>query len=270
MKYLKVLFDYRKEIIFLSYQQIKKQYLETAFGIGWAVVRPMVFIFSFWFFFTIGLRGGSPKDGHPYLMFLFAGYMPWFIISELIVSGCGVIKSNAVFVKTIKFPVMALPLINVLSKMFVHVAVMFLVFIFYMFYGWINGLGTTYFPDIYYINFIYYWFTMIVFFTGITFILSSLNTLIKDVGPLIAAIMQPLFWITPVLYTPYGPTFELVMRLIDPLYYFIVGYKETLLYHKFFFEDIWYDIYIWVIIILIYVIGVVFWKKIRPFMADLI
>ncbi len=265
MKYSKLLLQYRREILFLAYQKIKTQYLETAFGIAWAVVKPMVFIASFWFFFTVGLRGGNAVDGHPYLLYLFAGYMPWFVISELIVYAPNVIIGEQQLVKTIKFPVMALPLINVLSRMFVHIAVMFLVFIIYVALG-----GPAYLPDVYYFNFIYYWFTMVVFFTAVTFLLSSLTVIIKDIKPLVGAIMQPLFWITPVLYTPATATFDLIMRLVNPLYYFIVGYRETLLYEKFFWEDIWYDIYIWLIIAVIFFIGMVFWNKIRPMMSDLI
>ncbi len=265
MKYTKLLLQYRREILFLAYQKVKTQYLETAFGIAWAVVKPMVFIASFWFFFTVGLRGGNAVDGHPYLLYLFAGYMPWFVISELIVSAPNVIVSEKQLVKTIKFPVMALPLINVLSRMFVHIAVMLLVFVIYVVLG-----GVSYLPDIYYLNFIYYWFTMVVFFTATTFLLSSLTVIVKDIKPLVNAIMQPLFWITPVLYTPSTPMFDLVMRLVNPLYYFIVGYRETLLYEKFFWEDIWYDIYIWLIIAVIFFIGMVFWNKIRPMMSDLI
>ncbi len=173
MKYSKLLLQYRREILFLAYQKIKTQYLETAFGIAWAVVKPMVFIASFWFFFTVGLRGGNSVDGHPYLLYLFAGYMPWFIISELIVVAPGVIVSEKQLVKTIKFPVMALPLINVLSRLFVHIAVMLLVFVIYVVLG-----GTSYLPDVYYINFIYYWITMVVFFTGVTFLLYSLTVFV--------------------------------------------------------------------------------------------
>lgn len=265
MKYVKLIYHYRKEILFLAYQKIKTQYLETVFGIGWAIITPLVFVVSFWFFFTLGLRAGNPVEGHPYLLIIFASYMPWFLMSGVINASTKTITKNAVLIKTIKFPVMALPLIDVLSKMFVHIIVMFIIWFIFIFVG-----GISYLPDIYYINFIYYWGTMIIFFTGLTFFLSSLAVLIKDVGPLVTAIMQPLFWITPVLYTPSTLKFEFIMRVLNPLYYFIVGYKDTLLYDKFFFEDIGYDIYIWLIIILLYIVALKFWSKIRPLMADLI
>ncbi len=261
MKYLKSLYQYRNEIKFLSYQKVKTSYLETAFGIGWAVVKPMTYVLTFWLFFAIGLQNNGPVDGHKFILFLFAGSMPWFLLSETIVGGTKVITSNAILVKTIKFPVMSLPLIEVLAKMYVHIAVMFLVFIVYT----LNGKP----PTIYYINFIYYWFTMTVFLTALNFLLSSVSVLIRDVQNLVASLMQPLFWMTPVLWSQPGIV-DYLERLFNPLYFFIVGYRETLLYEKFFWEDIAYDIYIWSIIAILFVVGLRFWTKLRPIMADVI
>lgn len=261
MKYLKSLYQYRNEIKFLSYQKVKTTYLETAFGMGWAVVKPMTYVLTFWIFFAFGLRSGAPTEGHKFILFLFAGTMPWFLLSETITGGTKVITSNALLVKTIKFPVMALPLIEVLSKMYVHIAVMFLVFIVYT----ING----YPPTIYYINFIYYWIMMIIFLTALNFLLSSVSVIIRDVQNLVASLMQPLFWITPVLWSQPG-MLDFVERLFNPLYFFIVGYRETLLDGVFFWEDLTYDLYMWCIIIVIFAIGMRFWTKLRPIMADVI
>ncbi len=261
MNYLKSLLRYRNEILFLSYQKVKTQYLETAFGIGWSVVKPMVYVFTFAFFFKIGLRSGNAVDGHEFILFLFAGNMPWFLLSESLTGGTKAITKNAVLVKTIKFPVMALPLIEVMAKMYVHIAVMCLVFFVFAF----NGKP----PTIYYINFIYYWFTLTVFLTSVTFFLSSISVLVRDVQNLMASIMQPLFWMTPVLWYQPG-MIDYIERLFNPLYYFIVGYRETLLYGKFFWEDPLYDLYIWFIIGLIFMLGIHFFKKLRPIMADII
>lgn len=265
MKYIKLLRQYKNEILFLSYQKVKTQHLETFLGMGWAIVKPMTFVMTFWLFFTVGLRSGAPVGGHPFLLFLFSGYIPWMFISENISTASKVISGNAPLVKNIKFPVMALPLINFLSKFYIHVVLVAIVAIIYVIIG-----GMDYMPDIYFINFIYYWFTMMVFFTGLGFVLGSLNVVIKDIGPLVNAIMQPLFWITPIFYIPYTPKLDLFMKLLNPLYYFILGYRDTLLYKHFFWEEIWYDIYIWILIFIIYFIAYKVWNKIRPLMADLL
>ncbi len=261
MNYLKALYKYRNEILFLSYQTVKKQYLETAFGIGWAVVKPMVYVLTLSFFFQVGLRSGSSIDGNLFTLYLFAAVIPWQLLAGSITGGTKAITKNAILVKTIKFPVMALPLIEVLASIYVHIAVMFLLFIIFTFYGKP--------PTIYYINFIYYWVTLIVFLTSITFFLSSVSVLVKDVKNLVAAIMQPLFWMTPVLWYQPG-MIDYLERLFNPLYYFINGYRETLLYGKFFWEEPLYDLYIWLIIGLFFFIGLRFFKKLRPIMADII
>ncbi len=261
MKYLKLINKYKNEILFLSYQKVKTQYLETAFGIGWAVVQPLVYVLTLWFFFTIGLKSGTPVDGHPFILYLFAGVMPYNHVSGAIRGGTKVILSNSVLVKTIKFPVMALPLIEVLAKMYVHIAVMILVFIVFA----INGEP----PTIYYINFIYYWTVMIVYLTSFTFFLSSISVLIKDVPSLINAIMQPLFWVTPVMWYQPG-IIDFMEKLFNPVYFFVYGYRETMLYGRFFWQDPLYDIYMWIIIGLMFLIGMRFWHKLRPIMADII
>ncbi len=211
--------------------------------------------------FTIGLRSGEPVDGHPFILFLFAGTMPWFLLSEAIVGGTKTITSNAVLIKTIKFPVMALPIIETLSKLYVHIAVMILVFMVY----WFNG----YPPTIYYINFIYYWFIMLIFLTLLSFILSSISVILRDVQNLIAALMQPLFWLTPVLWHQNG-LIDTLEKIFNPLYFFIVGYRDTLLYKKFFWEDLTYDLYMFFILLIMFIFGMRLWNKIRPIMADLI
>lgn len=261
MNYLKAIKKYQNEIMFLSFQSVKKQYLETAFGLGWAVVKPMVYVLTFWLFFSIGLRGGTPVDGHVFILFLFAGIMPWFLLAESVAGGTKVITKNAILVKTIKFPVMALPLIEVLAKMYVHIAVMFLVSFVFAF----NGEP----PTIYYINFIYYWTMMVLFLTSITFFLSSVSVLLKDIQNLVSAIMQPLLWSTPVLWYQPGVV-DFLEKLFNPFYFFIAGYRETLLYQKFFWEDPLYDIYMWIIIAVTFAIGLRFWKKLRPIMADIL
>ncbi len=265
MDYFKIIWNKRSTIHKLAVHKVKLQYADQSFGIAWALIKPLVTVFSFWFFFKIGLRSGSPVDGQMFILWLFGGNMIWMLTSEVIGKAPKVIQSNSVLVTTIKFPVMTLPIIEVLSSLYVHIGVMFIMFFIFVLIG-----GTTYLPDIYYLNFIYYWFTFFVFFVGFSILIAPLGVLIKDVSSFIGAILMPLFWMTPVLWNPQTELIALLEKLFNPFYYFVVGYRETLLYNTFFFEEIWYDIYIWLVIGLIYVIGFSVWKKSRGLMPDLI
>lgn len=263
MDQIKVIWSHKREIHYLAVEKIRMKYNETFLGLIWAVVQPMVYVMTFWFFFTVGLRSGSPVKGYDFLLWLIGGVMSFRILSEAITASTTVLTGNVVFIKSIKFPVMLLPIIEMLSKMYVHIGVMILIWIFYLIRG-----GLEFAPDIYYINFLYYWFVMFAFLVAVSILLSSLNVIIRDTKNLVSAIMMPMFWITPVLWEAGDGWTDLIMKLINPLYFFVLGYRDTLLFEKFFWEEIWYDFYIWIVILLIFGIGTKLWKNVRPVMAD--
>ena len=59
---------WRKQILQLAKSNIIKQYRGAAFGWAWAVIRPSITIFVFWFAFSIGLRHGKPVEGYPFFL----------------------------------------------------------------------------------------------------------------------------------------------------------------------------------------------------------
>lgn len=272
MKYLKVLFEYRKSIHNIAIHKIKVNYAGQIFGFGWAIINPLVYILSFWLFFAVGLRSNGPVNGFPFIVWLFPGILAYRQVSGYMTKSPSFILKNKVLVKTIKFPVMTLPVIEILQELYIHILVMGIMCILYALIGFSQTGTWDYLPDIYYINFIYYWFTMVVFGVGVSLVLSPLGVLIKDTKPLIGAVMQPMFWLTPVLYAvEYGvaPGLEKIQKLLNPFYYFVSGYRETMVYDRFFFEAPKYDLYFWCIILVLYIIGFRIWTKTRELMPDL-
>ena len=61
----------------LSIADLKKTYTGAALGWAWAVIKPVVTIFVYWFAIAIGLRQGSDIDGVPYILWLIAGITAW-------------------------------------------------------------------------------------------------------------------------------------------------------------------------------------------------
>ncbi len=272
MKYLKVLFEYRKTIHNITIHKLKAQFADQIFGLGWAIINPLVYIVSFWFFFEIGLKGGDPVFGNPFIMWLFPGILAYRQVSAYMTKSPAFISKNKVLVKTIKFPVMTLPVIEILQELYIHILVMFVMFVLYVLIGFSTTGTWAYLPDIYYINFIYYWFAMLVFGVGVSLVLSPLGVLIKDTKPMMNALMQPMFWITPVLYAVEGgisPILEKLMMLFNPLYFFVAGYRDTMVYDRFFFEGYQYDLYFWALMIVLYLVGFRIWTKTRELMPDL-
>src|ERR1700748_3145370 len=71
---LRELWAYRELLYFLTWRDIKVRYKQTALGVIWAVLQPLLTMLVFTFF---GRLARIPSDGIPYPLFTMAGLAPW-------------------------------------------------------------------------------------------------------------------------------------------------------------------------------------------------
>jgi teichoic acid transport system permease protein len=64
--------DYRRQILQLAAADIIKTYRGSALGWSWAVIKPSVTIFVYWFAFSVGLRQSGEVNGYPFFLWLLA------------------------------------------------------------------------------------------------------------------------------------------------------------------------------------------------------
>src|SRR3954467_11626931 len=69
------LWEYRELLYFLAWRDIKIRYKQTALGLMWAVLQPLLTMLIFTIFF--GRLAGMPSDNVPYPLFAFAALVPW-------------------------------------------------------------------------------------------------------------------------------------------------------------------------------------------------
>src|SRR6187549_1408196 len=62
------LWRYRELLYFLALRDIKLRYKQTALGVAWAVLQPLLTMAVFAIFF--GKLGNLPSDGRPYPLFV--------------------------------------------------------------------------------------------------------------------------------------------------------------------------------------------------------
>ena len=125
-------FEYMQQILKLARADLIKTYRGAALGWSWAIIKPTVQIFVYWFAFEIGLRSGKPVNGFPFFLWLISGLVPWFYISDMLTSGTESIRKYSYLVTKMKFPVATIPTFVSLSKLFVDVLliiVMLLIFV---------------------------------------------------------------------------------------------------------------------------------------------
>src|SRR5476649_2580182 len=78
-EYWNDLWRYRELFYFLAWRDVLVRYKQAAFGIAWALVRPLITMVLFTFVFGKLVR--LPSNGIPYSIFVFAGVLPWQLFS---------------------------------------------------------------------------------------------------------------------------------------------------------------------------------------------
>jgi lipopolysaccharide transport system permease protein len=102
------LWHYRDLFRFLTLRDIKVRYKQTALGIGWAVVQPVITTVIFTFVF--GRLAGMSSGGVPYQLLVLAGLLPWQFFSAALSGSSASLISNANLISKVYFPRLIIPL----------------------------------------------------------------------------------------------------------------------------------------------------------------
>lgn len=254
--------DSRKLLWSLTKNYFKQKYIGNFLGIFWAFIQPTATVLIFWFVFQVGFKS-QPVDNFPFILWLMAGMFPWFFFAESLSSGTNSIVENAYLVKKVVFRVSLLPIISLLSALAVHTFFIFFMFSMFFYYG--------YTPQIHWIQIIYYLFATIVLLLGLSWITSSVVIFFKDIGQFVTMIIQFGFWLTPIFWNMnmVPEKYHWLIEL-NPVVYLIEGYRNSMIYHTWFWEDMDMTIYFWTITMTIFILGGLTFKKLRPHFADVL
>jgi len=174
---------YRKQIFKLAKANLEKTYRGSALGWAWAIIKPVVTVFVFWFAFSVGLRTGGDVNGYPYFLWLVSGFIPWFYMQEMINGGAACIRNHKFMVTKMKFPISVIPTFVSLSKLSVNIILTVMMIILFMIFG--------YMPDVYYLQILLY---MLMMFPAIVVAVVTGALMLRDA----AEISSPLTvtWMT--------------------------------------------------------------------------
>lgn len=252
----------RKFLWQMTKRDFRQKYVGSSLGILWAFIQPSITVLIFWFVFQVGFKS-MPVDNFPFILWLICGMFPWFFISESILNATNSIIENSFLVKKIVFRVEILPIVKIISAFVVHIFFAAVLFLMFAAYG--------YSISIYNLQIVYYFFAMICLTLGISWITSSLTVFLRDIGQLVSMLLQFGFWGTPIFWSlnMIPEQYHFVFKL-NPIYYIVEGYRQSFIYHQWFWENINLTIYFWLVTAIIAFIGAWCFKKLRPHFADVL
>ncbi len=263
ISFIKGIIESKSLLFQLTKKDFKSRYLGSMFGLVWAFVQPMVTICVFWFVFEMGFRARPVKGDIPFILWLSTGIIPWFFFSEVLASATNSIVEHSYLVKKIVFRVSLLPIIKILSATIVHTFFIFLIVVMMALYG--------YYPTWYNLQVIYYFFCSVVLLLGISWITSSVVIFFKDMSQIIQVVIQFGFWGTPIFWTVtnLSEKWQMLFKL-NPVYYITEGFRYSFIDQIWFWEKWKWGLYFWCVTIIIFVLGAIIFRKLKPHFADVI
>jgi lipopolysaccharide transport system permease protein len=107
------LWRFRELAYFLALRDVKIRYKQAAFGIGWAVLQPLLAMAVFTVVF--GRIADVDSQGVRYEVFAYAGIAAWTYISTSVTKQAAVLVENSSLVTKIYFPRILAPLASALA-----------------------------------------------------------------------------------------------------------------------------------------------------------
>ncbi len=188
---LRELWLYRELAFIFAWRDIKVRYKQTALGIAWAILQPVLTVAIFSFFF--GRLAKIPSDGIPYPIFAFVGIVFWNYFSISLTGASNTIIENENIIKKVYFPRLILPISSTLTPLIDLGISLVVLIVFMLYYHMLPMLtGVLFLPLLFIISFLAS--------SGLGLFLASINLKYRDVRYALPFFIQLLMYVTPVIY----------------------------------------------------------------------
>lgn len=258
------LYQNRKLVLSLAKNDFKTKYAGSYLGIVWAFIQPIVTILVYWFVFSVGLKAGTVSD-YPFVLYLVSGIVPWFFFQDALNGGTNALIEYNYLVKKVVFKISILPIVKIISALFVHVFFVAFALILCACYG--------YTPSLYTLQIIYYSVCTFLFVLGLVYATSAIVIFFRDLTQIISIFLQVGVWLTPIMWDinmlSSHPWLIKLFKL-NPMYYVVTGYRDSMLGYIGIWNHASWTIYFWVVTILLFGLGSVIFKRLKPHFADVL
>ena len=222
----------------------------------------MTTIILYWFVFQLGFKS-QPVENYPFILWLMAGLVPWFFISEAVMNATSCLLDYSYLVKKVLFNIEILPIVKVLSVLFVQFGLIGFAIISFSIGG--------YFPGFCYIKLIVYVIYMTILAIAIGYITATLFVFFKDTVQIVSIVTNIIFWVTPIVYSIESMPVKVQSFLrFNPVYYVIMGFRNVLVFRKWIWASWPMVVYYWGILFILLFFGVKLFYKCRKHFADVL
>lgn len=204
----------------LVWKDLKVRYKETMVGVAWVILQPLITMAIFTV--IMGRMAGIPSDGIPYPLFAYCGLIAWELFSRGLAGGSVSITGNSALVKKIYFPRLVLPLATVVSALVDFLVAMLILVIMLFYYERLPGLSVILVPV--------FVFGIFIAALGISFWLSALQVMYRDVSQIVPFLTRIGFFVAPIIYpSSMVPQAWRTLYALNPMVGMIEGFRWSVI-----------------------------------------
>ena len=217
---LRDVWEYRELLYFMIIREIKGYYRQTALGMTWLLIKPIINIIVYSLVFGGLLKLAS--DGLPYPLFSLSGLLPWGYFAAAVARAAGSLVENQQMISNVYFPRMVIPIAACLSGLvdfgFSFIFLIVLLFFYHMPLRW----------EMLWIPLLL--LVALAFALAVGFWLATLSVKYRDVQFGIGFLLQALMYASPVIYSAsVVPARLKILYYLNPMTGVIQGFRWALL-----------------------------------------
>ena len=205
--YWKDIWKFRGLLYFLSWRDIIVRYKQTAIGLAWSILRPLLTIIVFTLVFN-KVANFKTENGVPYAIMVCAAMLPWQFFANAFSESANSLVTNANLLTKVYFPRIIVPISAVIVSLIDFFISLVILFGFFVFYNYAPGWHIFYLP--------LFLLLALLASIGSGLFIATLNVKYRDFRYIIPFIVQFGLYISPVGYSSAS-----VCAKISPLLKFI-------------------------------------------------
>jgi lipopolysaccharide transport system permease protein len=188
---LREILRHRDLLLSLADRDVRVRYKQTALGVAWVLLQPVMA--SLIFAFVFGVIAHLPSEGRPYILFAYAGMIAWNAFSQTLAKVSSSLVTNSHLISKVYFPRLILPLASVASPLIDFGVSLALMLVLLAIYRVWPGPGLLLLPI---------WLAILLLMAvGIGLVAAALMVKYRDVSHIIPTFLQLGMYVSPVAWS---------------------------------------------------------------------
>ena len=185
------LLRYRELFGSLFRRDLRAKYKGSFLGLAWTLALPLALMLVYLVVFSV-LWKAEATDLDDYWLFLLCGLPPWVFLASSLQTAARSLVENAPLIRKVRFPRQLVPLSVVATQLVAFATMTAIVLVLALWFrpesrdtAWLAiPVGVV----------------IVLFIAGLSLSVAALNAVFRDVEFVVAALLLPWFFLTPVLY----------------------------------------------------------------------